>query len=1545
MRGADPLPLRSASPTGIAATEAALRRSLEAKEGTERFYLTELRRAAVCYNGVLQTFEQAERLEGRAAHDSSERRSLSASRESTRRLYPFTDTGRPRLPLTNCGTRCSPSHRRSTGTGTAESAGCFNALHLPLRGSATSSLRSLSPMAPPLASSVSAVTPSCASSDASMLYFDDLVSRAKMLRRARREPPPQPPAECSAAPSRRPVEAAPTAAGRTNSCLLRAQQPQEQDSLPLSPASAGTKADREPTELSGSSAAAGRAEEAVAWPRDGNANEELYNGEHPATPRVVGGAERRDRAGETDPSRGVSKPAAPEQQRQRQGSRLEEAGVTEMTRESPVRGDASVQSWRLRAGRWHCEPAVAPGKVAEVAEAPSPAEWPFTAPSFRSGAAAPRHAALASPTPDSSDRSASASVSCASAAAAVMDAGRKSPAAGGRPAARPWHQQADREPTELSGSSAAAGRAEEAVAWPRDGNANEELYNGEHPATPRVVGGAERRDRAGETDPSRGVSKPAAPESSSASSGSRLEEAGVTEMTRESPVRGDASVQSWRLRAGRWHCEPAVAPGKVAEVAEAPSPAEWPSTAPSFRSGAAAPRHAALASPTPDSSDRSASASVSCASAAAAVMDAGRKSPAAGGRPAARPWHQQADREPTELSGSSAAAGRAEEAVAWPRDGNANEELYNGEHPATPRVVGGAERRDRAGETDPSRGVSKPAAPESSSASSGSRLEEAGVTEMTRESPVRGDASVQSWRLRAGRWHCEPAVAPGKVAEVAEAPSPAEWPSTAPSFRSGAAAPRHAALASPTPDSSSRGTSEEGSWKKGMASVLAGEAVSLRPLPVEKDVLFGWQALLAKVKGEYPVDAGAAEPRTSSYRKSEWMELNRSRSPGPRNSGEAEPAVEVRDGDTSGVTEIHYHYHISLGAESHPAPALSIASSALRRLERFETAQRAAVVTAWIIGFTALAQASAAVAPMHRRPPEQLRERRGSSDGSVADAAQASHHRSGPEPLTEPDGAPMQETRAPAPARGDSTAPAPASLAPLAVLTSDTLFATVDRALRVHPRVGCPYPFRPGDLLVAIEGRTVLFLEEVATWEAHLDWARYDEQYVTVTRSRPARPGRRSASRAATVRSLDGRRCAVHIKIQPPGALPPPHVPVPVLSFTAQRLAANNWCAAAVYMTASVLDPHQQLPARALPLDKQSLAQDTTLLLSGCCCRTFNTSMVYAAGLSIFQLIDLSLSSSLAASRKIRKHTRNPPPPKIQKNNKNIYLPMRTRGPRSFALQASLTLSEAVNRGRRLGLLSNEGNAYSCCRTTGDNPFAKEVPSAPPSATSGWEPLDVVQRKQAFLTRASRIPSQPRVAMLGAHANTAHVEGVVREVRVGCPRPETEEEWESPARRHTVPSASPPTTQLWLWVDVADSEAGVVPLAVVCPLSAQQAAVLSPAADSADLPRYFQQLLLNKRVIVSGQLRLEERYDGDLHRIVQVPRLQLSEDGFRRDIRDVAPLLSHQEKSPSLSASSRIEPPASSSLRDSQYNNNNNEQSPLTWADPTSGPWCIGTPH
>lgn len=132
-------------------------------------------------------------------------------------------------------------------------------------------------------------------------------------------------------------------------------------------------------------------------------------------------------------------------------------------------------------------------------------------------------------------------------------------------------------------------------------------------------------------------------------------------------------------------------------------------------------------------------------------------------------------------------------------------------------------------------------------------------------------------------------------------------------------------------------------------------------------------------------------------------------------------------------------------------------------------------------------------------------------------------------------------------------------------------------------------------------------------------------------------------------------------------------------------------------------------------------------------------------------------------------------------------------------------------------------------------------------------------------------------------------------------------------------ASSLPPLHLFIWMSISDGKEEMqrcteAPMMITCPLSPflvhslareaidegeekkEERNSIPPIATAPMMPEkftsvesplhhYFFSRLGQQRVIVSGQLRTQERYDGDLQRIIPVPYVLLPMDGFRRSIR------------------------------------------------------------
>lgn len=209
-------------------------------------------------------------------------------------------------------------------------------------------------------------------------------------------------------------------------------------------------------------------------------------------------------------------------------------------------------------------------------------------------------------------------------------------------------------------------------------------------------------------------------------------------------------------------------------------------------------------------------------------------------------------------------------------------------------------------------------------------------------------------------------------------------------------------------------------------------------------------------------------------------------------------------------------------------------------------------------------------------------------------------------------------------------------------------------------------------------------------------------------------------------------------------------------------------------------------------------------------------------------------------------------------------------------------------------------------------------------AGSTWETL---QRRQRHLFQLAHTPTEgPAVAATMSAINVAHVEGIVQAVLCGhyASHSGGVSGCGSPGLRTVHVTTPPPsegapsTVLLWLCVDPASSPCL---LAVCCSLSPEVVDMhwsarrgetmeedISPIASVGDsrvvasereeeegvaeaklrcVKAWATAALLSRRVVVSGQLRMVEVFDGDVGKVVVVPVIELPQDNLMGCIKEL----------------------------------------------------------
>ncbi|CAJ1035789.1 hypothetical protein, conserved [Leishmania lindenbergi] len=237
------------------------------------------------------------------------------------------------------------------------------------------------------------------------------------------------------------------------------------------------------------------------------------------------------------------------------------------------------------------------------------------------------------------------------------------------------------------------------------------------------------------------------------------------------------------------------------------------------------------------------------------------------------------------------------------------------------------------------------------------------------------------------------------------------------------------------------------------------------------------------------------------------------------------------------------------------------------------------------------------------------------------------------------------------------------------------------------------------------------------------------------------------------------------------------------------------------------------------------------------------------------------------------------------------------------------SLREATRLAKLAGCFDSATGPSSSLLHRCTDPTLTENRSAATSAPS-W---DEIKRRQHQLFNERHSTAQNTIAVTVSCVNVAHISAYVHSVQCGYPASHTPgPSGEGVPGKRTIATATLTTQScavLLLWVSMGSSEL----LAVRCALSpgametcwcvtptvvsseatkvgdTSEAAAPSSMLSESDKLRcvkaWAEELVLHRWVVVSGQLRMEDVYDGDLQKVVTVPVLEVTRDNFKGSVR------------------------------------------------------------
>ncbi|GET93137.1 hypothetical protein, conserved [Leishmania tarentolae] len=237
-----------------------------------------------------------------------------------------------------------------------------------------------------------------------------------------------------------------------------------------------------------------------------------------------------------------------------------------------------------------------------------------------------------------------------------------------------------------------------------------------------------------------------------------------------------------------------------------------------------------------------------------------------------------------------------------------------------------------------------------------------------------------------------------------------------------------------------------------------------------------------------------------------------------------------------------------------------------------------------------------------------------------------------------------------------------------------------------------------------------------------------------------------------------------------------------------------------------------------------------------------------------------------------------------------------------------MSLREATRLAKMAGCFDSAArpSSSSLRRCTGP----AYTPNRNAASSSSWEEI---KRRQRQVFNERHLTADNSIAVTVSCVNMAHLSVYVHSVQCGYPGSHTPgPSGEGVPGKRTITAATLTNQScavLLLWVSMGPPEL----LAVRCALSPgametcwraapgvassripkdddtrETAVPLSAPSETDNLRRikaWAEELVLHRWVVASGQLRMEDVYDGDLQKVVTVPVLEVARDNFKGSVR------------------------------------------------------------